>query len=387
MILVTAALIKMDQRMESEPGGMALPPPIRVAAPNSPNAPAPPPLPIASVRNPPASRGGLVVPAGYTPIQYDIAQSFEANLKRLREHCDAWPEITEHAEILSAFVAALLDRAGGQYGAVEKALKAPDGTNGYRCILLACLMSCDGPEQATADWVWKVAGNTQEWSGVRRTAAFLASRVTDSASRPDQLWALLTDADDQVVVPALVAACRHMDRRAYEYISTELAGAEDIHVRVAAIEALGTAPYEHEGQVKLKELIGAIETSSRNPLSEASLAKRTAIQNLDMDDPDSWDLLQRMARDPEEDPGVRAKAIGRFSLKDHPAAEPWLTSLLSREIDNPLVARAVVEVLMSRPTAHRSAFIRKQLNRMADPQMRTAIQFRMEVAQKWSEKE
>ena len=356
---------------------VATPAPSVAAASMIPNLPAPPPPPE---RLPSVGQPGYDVPAGYTPLQYDPAQSFAANLRRLREHCDAWPEITEHAEVLKAFVTELLACATGQFSVVEEALEARGGTNGYRCILLACLMSCDGPEHATADWVWKEALNEEECPGVRRTAAFLASRVTDSTSRPDQLWTLLTDTDNRVVVPALAMASRHMDRRAFEYISTELAEADDIHVRVAAIEAIGMAPYEHEGQTELKKLIGEIETSNKDPLAVASLAKRAAIQHLNIDDPAAGDLLQRIATDPEEEPGVRAKAIGRFSLKDQPAAEPWLTDLLSREIDNPLVVRAVVEVLMTQPSAQRAAFIREQLNRMADAQMREVILYRMGVA-------
>ena len=359
---------------------MATAEPAVAVASMSPNLPAPPPPP-AEIPVSLASAGPpeLVVPAAYTPLQYDASQSFEANLRQLRGHCDAWPEITEQAEVLGTFVAELLSNAGGQFGVVETAMAEKGGTSGYRCILLACLVSCGGPAQAVADLVWNAALN-ETLPGARRTAAFLASRVPDSATRTDQLWALLTDADDQVVVPALAAASRHMDQRVYEYISTELAEADDIHVRVAAIEAIGAAPSEHEGQKKLKALVEVTETSGRNPLSEASVAKRAAIRHLDMDDPDACDLLHRMATDPEEDPGVRAKAIGRFSLKDHPAAEPWLTSLLGRDIDNPLVARAVVDAMMTQPSAARIAFIRKQLMRMADVQMRDSILSRIGVS-------
>ena len=344
-----------------------------------PDVPAPPPDAPSAQQPTSLGASGVELPPDYVPLVYDSALSFSENLQRLREHCAAWPDATEHAEPLAPFVSELLRHAQGQFEVVQAALANGQGSNGFRCILLACLMNCDGPVRETADWVWKVAANEQEWPGVRRTAAFLTSQVADSPAHPVELWSLLNDADVEVVVAALAVAPRHMNRQAFDYISSELTESDNINIQVAAIHSLGSTPYPEEAQARLKDLIGETETSRNDPLSETSLAKRNAVLNLDLADPEAVALVLNLALNPQEEPGVRAKAISRFALKERPEAALWMGNLLEQEVNNPLVFRAVVDALLTDPTPLVLASIWEQVGKMEDPQMRNLILKRIDM--------
>jgi hypothetical protein len=312
-------------------------------------------------------------------LVYDESVSFEENLRRLREFCDPHAQNQKLPMLLDSFVKALVPHAKTEFRAVKQALDRPEGTAAYRNLLLACLVVADGPVQEKADLVWRIALSKDEKIEVRRTATYLTSQIGDTQKRPDALYALLNDSDSEVVISALANSTPHLDERSYNVIKNTLVNSTDVHVRVAAVSALGRAPYPDKQQA-LREIVLASQTSKEDAFSEASLPKRAAIAHLDIHDPETYELVKQIALNDNEDPGVRAKAIGRFTPAEFPGAIGMLVQLLQKlDAENTVALRAVVDALLTSPTPENLQLIRKKANEQTDLQVRDLILKRIEI--------
>ena len=323
-------------------------------------------------------------------LLYDEKMSFEANLGRLKEFCQSHEKDTKLTlylnEILNEFskefVKSLLEHAKGEFVVVKKAIEQVNGTTTYRNLLLACVMAADAPSPEKADLVWKVALDKNEQIGVRRTATFLTIKVEDIKKRPGDVFALLADPDSEIVISALANSTRHLDENSYNLIKSSLINSPDINLRVAAVSALGRANFP-DSQVTLREIVSSGQTTKEDAFSEATLPKRAAIPHLDMRNPETYELVKQTALNENEDPGVRAKAISRFTPASFPEATEMLLQLLrSLDADNTVPLRAVVDTLLTSATPQRIQAIRTRADELSDPQVRTLILKRIELATK-----
>jgi hypothetical protein len=342
--------------------------------------PAPPPV-HAPNSKPIPKPIALAAPDQYIgpSLFYDEKLSFEANLERLKEFCRSHDGDQRLEQLLAQFVKILLEKASQQFAAAKRILENLDGPAAYRNVVLGCLMAADALSAEKANIVWRTALDAREPVGVRRTASFLTGQVEDSQRRPADLYTLLTDPDSQIALFALQNATRHLDQRDYDLIRTNLVNSPDVHLQVAAITIIGNAPFP-DAQATLANILGAVQTSQNEAFSEPSLLKRAAIAYLDMRDPGTFQAIKRIALDENEDPGVRAKAIARFTPSQFPGAESFLTELLNRfDADTSLPLRATIDVLLTDPTPAHVQAIRQRLARLSDPQLRDALLKRVDV--------
>jgi len=207
--------------------------------------------------------------------------------------------------------------------------------------LLACLGQTDVPQKT--DILWSVALNRQESQHVRRTAVFLISTLPDPSTHTDQLLELLNDPDGQVSVYALQCAGAHQDDRVYDRIKEIESTTRDVHVRVAAIKAIG-ASEAPSSDTHLHQIIDACETSRADKFSKESLVKRAAVSALDVAAPSAYERLQKLALDLDEEPGVRRRAILKCAESDNPHLCSWLLDLLaSTSAADAIVLKGCVE--------------------------------------------
>lgn len=347
--------------------------------------PAPPPLPSSSKRRSVAnSPNALPVQASTQELAllYDERLTFEANLVRLKEFCRSHSSDPNLQKLLDAFVANLLAHAKTELPAVKRALEELDGTAAYKNIMLACLAEADGASSEKADIVWRIALDLHEPAEVRRTASFLTAQLGYDRKRAADLSALLSDPDSQVVVFALEAARQNLDQQNYDLIRTNLIHSTDVHVQVAAVQALGNSTFGDKQSV-LVGILNDTATSKNDAFSEPSLVKRAALAYLDIHDPEALQVVKQIALNAQEDPGVRAKAIGRLT----PAASPELSNFLSElfsklDSENSLGMRAIVDVLLADSRPENIEAVRQKVNQVSDPEIRDALLKRVENAAK-----
>ncbi|NOS71806.1 MAG: hypothetical protein HOP33_17990 [Verrucomicrobia bacterium] len=326
--------------------------------------------------NPPSQQSSVA----RNRIYYDEKLSFVENLQRLKKFCRANRNDAELQQMLIPFLKVLFEQAPQQYQTVKGALEDLDGSPAYRNILLACLMANDGNLGDKANIVWRIALDSREPVEVRRTASFLTSQVDDGQQRPADLYAILSDADAQVVLFALENSTRHLDQRNYDLIRTNLINSRDIHLRVAAIKVIGSSVFA-DSQTALTSIMANAQTSKDSAFSEPSLLKRAAIPHLNMNNPEVFALVRRIALDDAEDPGVRAKAIGRFTPTEFPAETGMLLEMLGKlDANDTVPLRAVVDTLLTAPTPDRIQTIRAKADEMTDPQIRNLLRKRIEIA-------
>jgi hypothetical protein len=102
-----------------------------------------------------------------------------------------------------------------------------------------------------------------------------------------------------------------------------------------------------------------------------------------MRDPETVQAVKRTALDENEDPGVRAKAIGRITPGQFPGADSFLTELLSKlDVNDSLPLRATIDVLLIYPTPAHVQSIRQRLAQLSDPQLRDLLLKRVDVVTK-----
>jgi hypothetical protein len=315
-------------------------------------------------------------------LQYDPTASFAANLDRLARFCAIHKDDADLAACVDPFVATARDRSGTEFAAIQPAFATNTELPVYRVVLLACLMSAEAPAETKAALVWGIATNADELVSVRRTAAFLTGQLDSTVSRPDAYRVLLADKDDQVALFALTSANRNinLDAANYELVKTRFLASENIHLRVAAVTVIGTAPYP-DSQAVLLNLVKSTATTDITPLSEGTLAKRSALALLDARDPPTRQLLTSIALEEAEDPSIRAKAIGRIATVVSPETDKVLTGLLSTTPeDNLIVLRAVVDALAVRSPAADLGFVKQRITQLTDPQIRKVLSHRLEIA-------
>ena len=380
---LTTLLIKLHDRGSSGSGDLAHNQPAASIPVSIPPAPPPRSPPdshksIASRPSPPTSTNLNMSDT----IFYDDTLSFEDNLKRLKEFCHSHESDQRLEQLLGPFVSVVLEKASQQFAAVKSTLDNLDGPAAYRNILLGCLMASDGSSAEKASIVWRIALNAREPVEVRRTATYLTSQVEDYQKRSADMFALLADTDSQIVISALANSTRHLDENGYNLIKNILIYSPDINLRVAAVSALGRSSFP-DNQVTLREIVTSGQTTKEDAFSEASLPKRAAIPHLDMHNPETYDLVKTMALNENEDPGVRAKAISRFTPAEFPEATAMLLQLLQKlDADNTVPLRAVVDTLLTSATPERIQAIRTRAAELSDPQVRTLILKRTELATK-----
>lgn len=313
-------------------------------------------------------------------VFYDDRLSFEDNLKRLKEFCHSHEGDQRLEQLLRPLISVLLEKASQQFAVVKSSLDDLDGPAAYRNILLGCLMATDGHSAEKANIVWRIALDSHEQVEVRRTASFLTGQVEDNQKRPADLYTLLTDSDSQVVLFALENSPRHLDQRDYDLIHTNLMNLSDVHLQIAAINAIGNAHFP-DAQATLANILGTVQTTKNDAFSEPSLLKRAAITYLDMRNPEILQAIKRIALDDNEDPGVRAKAIAKFTPSQFSGADNFLTELLNKfDVDNSLPLRATIDVLLTDPTPAHVQSIRQKLAQLSDPQLRDLLLKRVDVA-------
>jgi hypothetical protein len=344
--------------------------------------PAPPPLPSSKRKSATNSPSASSIQA-LTPelaLSYDESLTFGMNLLRLKEFCRSHSSDPRLQQLLDAFVKRLLAHAKTELPAIERSLQDMDGTAAYRNLLLMCLSEADGGISEKAAIVWRIVLDSREPVEVRRTASFLTTRLGDDHKRPAELFALLSDSDSQVVVFALQGATPHLDQQNYDLIQTNLIHSLDVHVQVAAVNAIGNAPFTNR-QAVLMRILTTIQTSNEEAFSELSLLKRAAIAHLDMQNPTTFEAVKRIALDENEDPGVRAKAILRFTPKEFPQEADMLVGLLKKpDSVNAVTLRAVVDTLLTAPTPDRVQMIHAALRNLADPEIKKLLFERIRIA-------
>lgn len=304
-------------------------------------------------------------------LTYDPAQSFVANIERFRLFCDADADPRTLEGRVKEFVAQLLEHAKANGPTIKAALLAKHGSPLVRNVLLACLMQTDLDDKQ--DIAWATALDQAENASVRRTAAFVLKELPEVRAQPQQLLRLLADPDDQVKVFALQSASTHMNADVYRSVQNLASTSPDIHVRVAALSAIGeTANVEKNAY--LTELIEDQQTSAGDKFSEASLVKRAAIAALDVSSPDAYATAQSAALDAEEDPGVRRRAILKCAQTPRPDTLGMLTSLLrASSSEDALIIKACVQGLQSLNEPAGIQAIQDKLAQTQDPEIRALI--------------
>lgn len=319
-----------------------------------------------------------------TPLLYDKSLSFQENVNRLQEFCRSHAGGKQLEQALASFLKNLFEEAKSQFSAIKASLEDITGPPAYRNIMLGCFMAADGPMAEKANAVWRVATDPRESVEVRRTASFLTGQVEDTENRSAALSALLNDADAKVAMFALDNSARHLDQATFDLIRTNLAHSHDIHLRLAAINAIGSASFP-QSQSTLADILTNTKTSNEDQFSESSLVKRAAISHLDMHNTDVYQAVKKIAFDDNEDPGVRAKAIARFKPADSPKEDGILMDLLGKlDTDMSVPLRATIDALLTAPTPERIEAIRRRLAQLSDPQVRDLLLKKVELAAKGS---
>jgi len=315
-------------------------------------------------------------------LVYDESLAFRANCEILKAFCDVYGNDPRLEGLLKGFVDVLLKNASGRFSDIKEQLIAHEGTAAYRNLMLACLMASDGPPGEIADLVWEVATRREEDVLVRRTASYLTNHVDNGKKRSESLLSLLLDSDNDVVVSALVGASRHIDDRCFEIIRTELLTREDVHVRLAAINAIGSSQHPSKQSV-LHDVVFAASTSKETAFSEESLTKRAAIQKIDMRESDVFQFVRSLALNENEDAGVRAKAIARFDPKVYPDEQIMLRQLLkTTPSDDVVVLRSVVDTLLKLPSPDNLDAVNSMIASIQDEQVKTLFLYRVGLATK-----
>jgi len=321
---------------------------------------------------------------GQEILQYDNTFSFEENLDRFRRFCDANKNHPDFDLLVSTFIKSIIPISAHHFNSVSKALERLEGTAPYRNILLACLMSADASDESKANVAWGIATNLNEEVSVRRTATYLTGQVDSATKRPEAFRLLLTDPDEQVVVFALTSTNRNvnLDEANYDLIKTALINSSNVNLQVAAVNAVGTAPFADSQNV----LFGIVTNASMagvEPFSEPTLAKRSAIMLLDVNNDQTRQLLQTIALDDAEEPGVRSKAITRMATSRTPEVTQIIRELLNQlEPDNLVPLRAVVDGLLQEPSSANLSLVKDRISSITDPQVRRVLLHRVEMATK-----
>jgi hypothetical protein len=315
-------------------------------------------------------------------LHYDIKQDFETNLERLRRFCYEHNADADLDVLIASFVDAAIRKSKDHFDTIQKALERNDGRPIYRNILLACLISANAPVETKATIVWDIATNQDENPSVRRTATYLTGQIPSETKRPEAYHNLLTDTDEQVVVFALTSTNRNvnMNEQNYELIKSTLINSTNINLKVAAVNAVGTAPFA-DSQIVLLDIVTNNQTRGIEPFSEPTLPKRSAIMLLDINNTATQQLLQTIALDDTEDPGVRAKAILKMGSSKSPETAKLLNTLLNTlDSENLVPLRAVVDTLMTDPTPTNIALIQGRIDKINDPQVQNVLLHRVNIA-------
>jgi hypothetical protein len=299
----------------------------------------------------------------------DERLSFEDNLPRLKGFCSSHVNDPQLPQLLSQSVKVLFKQAKGQFPAVKYAIEHPDGPAIYRNIVLDCLIVAEGPISEKADIVWGIATKRGELIETRRLATCLSRQFADGKSRPDEFLSLLNDSDSGIVILTLKMASFQMDNRSYNFTKTSLLASKDINVRIAAVDAIGSSTIADK-QSDLLSIISEQSTSKATMFSDSSLLKRKAISHLEVSDTQNRDHIKHIVLDANEDPSVRAEAIGKFTPKDFPDSATVLLSLFQiLNSDDAVLLAAIEDNLLTIPSPSILQAIRTKAEGLSDPQL------------------
>jgi len=304
-------------------------------------------------------------------LVYDNGLTFEANLSKLKTLCSHDPDPKTLEFRSRAFLSQLLDHVPTDGAVILDELYSGEGRPFYRNVLLACFMKTGvNPKD---DSLWTVALRQGESETVRATATILLSQTAVSRSRPADILHLIRDGDSDVRVSALQVAPQHMDQTVFDVTRSLAVSNDDIHVRLAAINAIGASDWQGSQSILLG-VVTDIQTAASAPFSLESVLKRSAVADLDMSDPTNFRLVQDMATETNEDPGVRRKALVRLGQSKTPGVLTVITSVLDSTPDTEaVVLKGCIEALLAIGTDAAMGAANRRVEHISDQQVKRML--------------
>ncbi len=289
--------------------------------------------------SPPAPPGSFPDP----PV-YDRGVDVLANVRALHEACRSVGDAPGIKYFFTDLARGIVEQAPGR--AAELLPEAKDSSNHpyYRCVLLTALSVAEPVGQE--DLFWNLALDADEDIRVRQEAIQSLRRLDRFVQRPDDMLWLLQNLDDHSMIFALKLAPRHLNATGYAYVKQLIVEADDINVRLCALNAAAAAAFDDREGV-LRTVLAAESSSKEEPFSDASLMKRLAVSRLDPAHEDNLDLARNLAADPAEEPGVRGRAIDKCAEEGTPETARFIASLLPTFGDqDSILLKAAIEALI-----------------------------------------
>jgi len=324
--------------------------------------------------DPSGHRQGQGLPAAKpsdTDLSFDAALPFAANLDRFKRLCGLGGGDAATNQRILDFAECLLGGLEGNEALIVAELQDHAGPAAYVNFLMGFLLRLNVPGKDAL--IWEIALDGEADADVRQTAAFFLSSTEATVRHPEGFAKLLSDSDDQGKVFALQLAGAHMDEAGYELVKETYADCPDIHVRVAALNAIGGSSFAGSQELLL-EVIAATPTSAATSFSQDSLLKRAALAHLDLSRPGNDALIRGIAADPGEDPGIRRRAMLTYAATGSGEANAFLLGLLrGTPQTEPVLIKGAVEALLAIGRRDGREAIQAKRAEIADPHVKTMI--------------
>lgn len=309
-------------------------------------------------------------PSG-SELSFDPALPFAANLDRFKRLCGLGGGDAATNQRILDFAESLLGCLEGNGEVIVAELQDRSTPTVYLNFLMSFLLRLDVPGKDQL--IWDIALDGEAAGDVRQTAAFFLTSTEATVRNPEGFAKLLSASDDQAKVFALQLAGTHMDEAGYELVKETYADCPDIHVRVAALNAIGASPFAGSQELLL-EVIATTPTSAAESFSQDSLLKRAALAHLDMSRPENHGLARGIAANPDEDPGIRRRAMLTYAATGSDEAHAFLLGLLRETPQTEAVLiKGAVEALLAIGRRDGREAIQAKRAGIADPHVRTMI--------------
>jgi hypothetical protein len=304
-------------------------------------------------------------------LAFDPTLPFAANLDRFKRLCGLGSGDAATNQRILDFAECLLGCLEGNGEFIVAELQDRSTPTVYLNFLMSFLLRLDLPDKDQL--IWDIALDGEAAGDVRKTAAFFLTSTEATVRNPEGFAKLLSASDDQAKVFALQLAGAHMDEAGYELVKETYADCPDIHVRVAALNAIGASSFAGSQELLL-DVIAATPTSATESFSQDSLLKRAALAQLDMSRPENHDLARGIAANPDEDPGIRRRAMLTYAATGSDEAHAFLIGLLRETPQTePVLIKGAVEGLLAIGRRDGREAIQAKLGEIADPHVRTMI--------------
>jgi hypothetical protein len=309
-------------------------------------------------------------PSG-SELSFDPALPFAANLDRFKQLCGLGSGDAATNQRILDFAESLLGCLEGNETLIVAELQDRSTPTAYLNFLMSFLLRLDVPGKDKL--IWDIALDGEAADDVRKTATFFLSSAESTAPNPEGFAKLLSASDDQAKVFALQLAGNHMDEAGYELVKETYADCPDIHVRVAALNAIGASSFAGSQELLL-DVIAATQTSAAESFSQDSLLKRAALAHLDMSRPENHDLARGIAANPDEDPGIRRRAMLTYAATGSDEANAFLVGLLRTTPQaEAVLIKGAVEALLAIGRRDGREAVQAKLSEITDPHIRTMI--------------